>query len=342
MKKIYILLMALLPMIMVAQPTISHYESYTIGTVANYEICKNTSFSPQSGGANQTWIFTTLQDSLAGTLRAVSPNTTAYVANFSWSNLCLRSSDGHYVYLDTLGGGISYQVGAVDTSSLGMAITRYTPDSLEYAQGSMSMNQNFHDSCTRWFPTFPNPPYHGSGVDTTIADGWGSLALPHGLNYASVLRVKSVRHFTDTLVALHTTSNAYSISYAWYSPNYPYPVLRMDSVVMPAGAGTYKSFRYSSLGMGVNEIENAISGFQVYPNPFANTATVAFNTIKAEQVTMDVYDLVGTKVYSKDQGLMTAGNHEMKFDGSNLAAGMYFITLRVGEKNVTQKVTLTK
>ena len=47
---------------------------------------------------------------------------------------------------------------------------------------------------------------------------------------------------------------------------------------------------------------------------------------KDANVTIKVYDLVGKEVFSIEE-FKKAGNYKVKFDGSNLASGIYFYSI---------------
>ena len=68
---------------------------------------------------------------------------------------------------------------------------------------------------------------------------------------------------------------------------------------------------------------------QNYPNPFNPSTTIKFELPGASHVTMSVYDMVGREVSVLVNESSEAGIHEVKFDGSNLASGVYVYRLRV-------------
>jgi hypothetical protein len=77
---------------------------------------------------------------------------------------------------------------------------------------------------------------------------------------------------------------------------------------------------------------DAIADLTNYPNPFADATTISFTLPKAGEVNLAVYDLAGRKVRSLEAGHMTAGVHQVGWDGRNdsggkVASGVYFIRL---------------
>lgn len=83
---------------------------------------------------------------------------------------------------------------------------------------------------------------------------------------------------------------------------------------------------------------NAVS---VYPNPFAETATINVNLESSATVTVEVVNSVGQTVSRVDYGTLT-GNQNLTLDGTNLNSGVYFVHVRVGDKLATKRVTIAK
>ena len=81
---------------------------------------------------------------------------------------------------------------------------------------------------------------------------------------------------------------------------------------------------------------------QNFPNPFNPSTTIKFELPRASQVNLSVYDILGREVSLLVNGKREAGVHEVKFDGSNLASGVYFYRLQAGDFVQTRPVLLLK
>ena len=81
---------------------------------------------------------------------------------------------------------------------------------------------------------------------------------------------------------------------------------------------------------------------QNFPNPFNATTTIKFELPKSSQVTLSVHDILGREVSMLINQRMDAGFHEVKFDGSNLASGVYFYRLQSDSFVETKKLLLMK
>jgi hypothetical protein len=85
--------------------------------------------------------------------------------------------------------------------------------------------------------------------------------------------------------------------------------------------------------------ENSIS---IYPNPTKESSTISFNLNESSQVTMEVYNTMGSMVFTNGTEVMSPGNQKLIFNGSELPSGMYFVNLTVGDQVITKKISLLK
>ncbi len=81
---------------------------------------------------------------------------------------------------------------------------------------------------------------------------------------------------------------------------------------------------------------------QNYPNPFNPTTTINYQLPKDAHVTLKVYDILGREVATLVDGEQSAGYHEVSFDGSNFASGVYFYKMTAGNYTAVKKLMLLK
>ena len=79
-----------------------------------------------------------------------------------------------------------------------------------------------------------------------------------------------------------------------------------------------------------------------YPNPFNPRTVLRFTLPQTRHVRLTVQDVTGRQVAVLHDGILSAGDHRVTFDGSALASGVYFAQLDTEEAAQTQKMLLIK
>lgn len=81
---------------------------------------------------------------------------------------------------------------------------------------------------------------------------------------------------------------------------------------------------------------------QNYPNPFNPATIIKFSVPSDGLVTLKVYDILGKEVGTLLNQVIPQGNHQVNFDASGLASGMYIYTLTAGQYTKSYKMVLAK
>lgn len=86
--------------------------------------------------------------------------------------------------------------------------------------------------------------------------------------------------------------------------------------------------------------------FQNYPNPFNPSTRIQYTLLKAVQVTLKVYNVLGLEVATLVNNRQEAGSYNVLFNTNtrslNLSSGVYFYRLETGTFVSTRKMTLMK
>ncbi|HDH57676.1 MAG TPA: T9SS type A sorting domain-containing protein [Bacteroidetes bacterium] len=80
----------------------------------------------------------------------------------------------------------------------------------------------------------------------------------------------------------------------------------------------------------------------VYPNPFNPTTTINYALPKACEVKLIVYDIQGCEIRTLVNQWQNPGIHEVTFNGSDLASGIYVYHIEAGEYERVNKMVLLK
>ncbi len=90
------------------------------------------------------------------------------------------------------------------------------------------------------------------------------------------------------------------------------------------------------------ELPKAYSLNQNYPNPFGAQTTIQFSIPAAQDVRLEIYDVLGRRVGVLHEGALPAGQHEVRFQAQNLTNGMYLYRLTTPNGSVTKSMVLLK
>ena len=82
---------------------------------------------------------------------------------------------------------------------------------------------------------------------------------------------------------------------------------------------------------------------QNYPNPFNPFTKINYKLQVPNFVSLKVYDVLGNEIATLVEMKQNAGTHNVEFDGSDFASGIYFYSLYVNNLPVeTRKMMLLK
>ncbi len=95
-------------------------------------------------------------------------------------------------------------------------------------------------------------------------------------------------------------------------------------------------------GIENNSIPAVYRLAQNYPNPFNPQTRISFEVPGSGNVRITVSDLLGREVSELTNEYMTAGYHQVVFDGSRFASGVYFYKMEAGSFIDTKKMVLIK
>lgn len=79
-----------------------------------------------------------------------------------------------------------------------------------------------------------------------------------------------------------------------------------------------------------------------YPNPFNPAAQIRFGLPEASQVRIDIYNILGSRVTTLLDRHLDAGYHNIVWQASNIASGLYLVQMKAGGFVHTEKALLLK
>lgn len=82
--------------------------------------------------------------------------------------------------------------------------------------------------------------------------------------------------------------------------------------------------------------------YQNYPNPFNPNTTIRYSLPEGTHTKLAICDVLGNEIKVIVNEFQNTGIHEVNFDGSSLASGVYLYNLIVGARSITKKFVLLK
>jgi hypothetical protein len=192
-----------------------------------------------------------------------------------------------------------------------------------------------------------------SGFDWQAASDPVAPSAFGGYDHAGVyLSGNSVYGNTGSLPAGSVPMGTHNYSFAGFAASSmagsaaTFDYAKAHAVVMIVNSTTGEILNATSepitLITSAEDIDVAQYKFNVYPNPTTDVADVTFSLDTDNAVKMEIYNAMGSIVYTEDATMMKKGNHNITFDGSDLTNGIYFVNLTIGDQSITKKVSLLK
>ncbi|HBN45840.1 MAG TPA: T9SS type A sorting domain-containing protein [Candidatus Marinimicrobia bacterium] len=97
--------------------------------------------------------------------------------------------------------------------------------------------------------------------------------------------------------------------------------------------------------LGIDDNVNIAHGYELsqnYPNPFNPETHITYTVPTTGQVTLAIYNVLGEKVSTLVNDVMTPGTHTTTWNAGNMPSGVYFYRLDAGRFSQTNKVLLIK
>ena len=228
--------------------------------------------------------------------------------------------------VDTSGGAYiwMYEYFSIDTSRV-----RHN-DSIYYVVAQNDVVRLDHSTPMLYGPMVIVNPWMNSDSALSVAQQvWGSDIIhrfPSATIKASVWQMPDPPWTTEWQVDYFSSDSTRSV----YLDATTGDVIKQSAVVTSVGRP------------GVGLLPVTPECFQNYPNPFNPTTAIRYALSHQSHVTLTVFNNLGQLVATLVDESQDAGYHELRFDGSGLASGVYFYRLTAGEYVSTRRLVLLR
>ncbi len=94
--------------------------------------------------------------------------------------------------------------------------------------------------------------------------------------------------------------------------------------------------------VGIIEQKEFTESLKNYPNPFSRSTTISYSLQQNSNIEVRLLDLLGNRVQLIESGNKTSGSHNIDFDASSIASGIYLLQLKTDSNTITRKLIITK
>ncbi|MEX2485489.1 MAG: T9SS type A sorting domain-containing protein [Brumimicrobium sp.] len=330
MNKFYKLVIALLPIGLMAQPTIDDSWQPAVGDSYNMTMVDGT-FNFPTAGANQTWDYSNISLGTNSTVEFVDPATTPYAADFPNSNVALYDmAAGAYIYYETT--TTEFLDWGLSTSQSNVIYS----DPLTYITFPITYGDNSSDNASG---TIASGMGTRSTTGTIEGYGYGQLILPN-ITLNDILCVKFVQDITDDYGG-GNTSNSSTESYIFISSNESYIIFSLNEVTQPGQTVKYGMSKANYVGLN-DEANAGDIKTSVFPNPVnrGDDFNISIELKETKSIDIQIIDVAGKTVNTIGSQSLSAGTNNIAIESNGLESGIYFVNINTnnGEHSSTVKM----
>lgn len=308
-----------------------------VGDAQIYRKADTTGITAGPSGSAQNWNFSGLVNtSVVATNGFVTPTSHSQGSNFPTSNLCYKPYNDDFDFFEASSDSL-YLIGEKSvantrcTYSDGAALYRFPQ-----AFGVANM-----DSIEGVYPDGFISSVTRKGWYQTVFDGDGQLTTPFQ-TYPNVKRVEISGYFQDSSWTGAADGEVFLLRYEWYAAGEPMPVLVVhdQQFILNGGNPTITREVWYADPTAVATEAPAITDLQLLPNPAQGHSQLRYSLDNADQVRVEVLNILGERVAMPLDGMQSAGSHELDLSTDHLARGIYLVRLSNSQGSVSRKLVL--
>ncbi len=176
--------------------------------------------------------------------------------------------------------------------------------------------------------------YSLSSSTDMVITGWPRFSSTSGWSFASPTSIDSWCEIISPVTATSTTLRTYT--YQLHLPDGTFAFAPCHTLHARVAISIYTLTAPAS----VNDINKKLLSLNAYPNPAANSTTICFTLPTAQEISLELYDILGKPIKTIAKGNFEKGNHQYQLPLSEIPAGMYFYKLVTDNATSTQKLII--
>lgn len=106
------------------------------------------------------------------------------------------------------------------------------------------------------------------------------------------------------------------------------------------GISIYRHDFNTGIPQNTNEVINEFRLYQNYPNPFNTQTTIEYYLPKKENVTLEIFNILGQRIKTLINKQVNSGEHQISFETSTLSSGIFYYRLTTPNICLTRKMLI--
>jgi hypothetical protein len=213
---------------------------------------------------------------------------------------------------------------------------------LVLTEDSVMGNSDSYDQSNYYSNAYSNGEFGQMGIFNSLPE-----QVPYYDMYYMFVARDILGSYTGTSGSLPSTIAANSTQK--YTFNYTVPgscnAARMKAIalLLDGSSGDVLNANYAyliprSISTGISVLNTGITDAAVYPNPFNDNLNLSINLTKSEHVMVVLSDILGRTITINDEGNLASGEHNFVYNASALASGIYLMTIKTEDGQLTRKI----
>jgi len=322
-----------------SQPTFTNSFYFNVGQSMQASLFEDHTLTPGPSGANQTWNFSTVPDSLTPfSADVVAPTSTPYASSFPGANAVFRFGSNNVTFFRfyKYTSSFSEDLGSIiNSTQIPFPINEKFTDTRIEAKFPMLFNDSWSDPYSsityNQFGADTISKSYMSGKHTMTYDAYGTITTPTG-TFSNALRMKVREERKDSIVSMGfpgppTITTANNTIYLWFvNQGNSFPVrfqLEYDSIFDGENSNYSKSGYFTNPTTGNSNLTRN-QKIKVFPNPSSDFLHL---------VHPDGEDLKSLTISSPTGKTFETIKRGNLIDIRNLPAGIYFLKANYNTEN---------
>jgi hypothetical protein len=307
-----------------------------VGDSQLYRRADTTGVVEGAAGTGQAWDFSSLVATSSIATNAYGlPSAHPQGSGFPSANMAITFANGNYEFYETSANSF-YLIGEKSPANTRLTYT----DGAYWFRFPQAFGIANEDSVEGTYPDGFISSVTRRGWISSTFDAEGSLITPFA-TYPSAKRVEYLAIHHDSSWTGAANVDVFVKRYEWYVPSQKAPVLVINRQQVILNNGN-PSNRKEVLWADPNAVAIAPSiaaQFEIFPNPSQGVAHLNYVLDAADEVRIEVLNILGERVRIVTEGQQAAGMHSYQL-GDGLTNGIYLVRMLTSKGATTQKMIL--